>query len=445
MKRIFIAGAGLSSSSLIRYLLEKSETYEWNIVVGDLDLTQAEKKINGHKNGSAVYFDVQNAIYRDRIVSESDLVISLLPVNLHKFIVESCIKSGTDLLTASYASNEINSLNALFLEKGMSVIYECGLDPGLDHMSAMKIIDGIKRRSATLISFKSSTGGLVAPEFDNNPWNYKFTWNPRNVVLAGKDGAQYLEKGQIKNIPYQQLFKQAEQILVEGEKFETYANRDSLRYQSIYSIENAETVYRGTIRKSGFCGSWDHLVQLGLTDESPITHRPDVFTYRQLMDSVLYQDPYKSTESKVAEQLSLDENSQEMKKLEWLDLFSQKLIPTDITSRADALLYILKEKWKLMPDETDMIVMQHEFIYQTKDNELQKTTSTLVYKGQDTIHTAMSQTVGLPLGITARLLMTGKIKKKGLLLPVSQDIYQQVLDELKEFGIEFVEKEEKIR
>jgi saccharopine dehydrogenase-like NADP-dependent oxidoreductase len=446
MKKIFVAGAGLSSSSLIEYLLLNSEKHKWEIIVGDLDADIAHKKINGHINGKAIYFNVQETEKREEIISKVDLVISLLPVSMHNLMINTCLKFAKNILTASYASDELMKLNNEFINKGMTVIYECGLDPGIDHMSAMKIIHEIKSRSFELVSFKSSTGGLVAPEYDNNPWNYKFTWNPRNVVLAGKDGAQYLENGVLKLIPYNQLFLNAELLSIfEDKTFESYPNRDSLKYRSLYHIEDAETIYRGTIRKAGFSTSWNHIVQLGLTNDISILENSENLTYRELTETLISAYQSKNTETRVAEYLGIDPESEEMKKLLWLGLLSDKKISIPKATPAVALQKLLEEKWKLMPDETDMIVMQHEFIFRTQKNELRKITSSLMCKGKDKIHTAMSQTVGLPLGITAKLLLTGKIRQKGVVLPFTKEIYEPILEELIEFGIEFTENEEMIR
>ncbi|MBK7094500.1 MAG: saccharopine dehydrogenase NADP-binding domain-containing protein [Saprospiraceae bacterium] len=446
MKKIFVVGAGLSSASLIDYLLKNSVNYDWEILIGDLDQELANQKLKNHPNGKAVYFDVFSEEMRNSVVSGSDIVISLLPADLHYLLLETCLRFSKNLITASYVPDELWKKNQEFIDKGMTVIYECGLDPGIDHMSAMEILDKIRMEGGNILSFKSSTGGLVATENDDNPWNYKFTWNPRNVVLAGKAGAQYKQNGKLKYVPYHRLFERAEPIKIEeDDNFETYPNRDSLKYLSVYGLHNIETMYRGTIRRSGFSNSWNQMIKLGLTEDSFVLENSKNMTYRELLESLLPEGKSADIREKVASYLNIEIDSTEMKKLEWLEIFQDKIIPIAGATPAIALQKLLEEKWKLNPDDKDMIVMQHEFVFETNQKDINKITSSLVLTGKDKTHTAMAMTVGLPLGIAAKLILTGQINKKGILIPIQREIYKPILEELQEFNITFKEKKEKIK
>lgn len=445
MKKIFVVGAGLSSASLIEYLLVNSIVYNWEVIVGDLDVESAINKLSDHPNGKAVYFDVFSEEMRNSAVSAADIVISLLPANLHHLLIESCIRYSKSIITASYVPGYLYDLEQEIIDKGMTVLFECGLDPGIDHMSAMQLLDKIRIEEGIPLSFKSSTGGLVAPEYDDNPWKYKFTWNPRNVILAGKDGAQYKQNGKLKYVPYHSLFQRAEPIIInEDSNFETYANRDSLKYVSTYGLEKIETMYRGTIRRSGFSNSWNLLIKLGLTEEGFVLENSETMTYRELTDSMLPEGPTEDLREKVALYLGIGRDSQEMRKLEWLGIFEDKEISLQAATPARSLQKLLEVKWSLKPDDKDMIVMQHEIVYKTKHKEIKKITASLIFKGKNKTHTAMSMTVGLPLGIAAKLILTGKISKKGIVIPVFKDIYDPILGELQKFNITFNEREEKI-
>ena len=446
MKKVFIAGAGLSSSCLIDYMLEKSINYNWKILVGDLDTDLANKKIKNHPNGKAIFFDIGDEELRNDVVSKVDLVISLLPASLHYLINEACLRFGKNIITASYIPDDLWRQDREFSDKGIMVLYECGLDPGIDHMSAMQVIDRIRDIDGKLLSFKSCAGGLVAPEHDNNPWNYKFTWNPRNIVFAGKDGAQYKENGKLKSIPYHRIFERSENIEVEGDKnFEIYPNRNSLKYIYLYGLDNIGTIYRGTIRRSGFSNSWNHLIQLGLTSDNFDLENTESMTYRELTDSFLPTHPGKKIEEKLAEYLSIEIDSEDMNKLKWLGIFEDKKIELSVATPAKALQKLLEDKWIFKHDDKDMIVMQHEFIYENKNQDINKITTSLIVEGHDKDHTAMAMTVGLPLGIAAKLFLTGKIDKKGISIPVTKEFYEPILEELEKYNIKFTEQEEQIK
>jgi saccharopine dehydrogenase-like NADP-dependent oxidoreductase len=441
MKKILILGAGLSSSSLIKYLLEQSNEYNWKIRVGDMSLETATKKIENHENGEAVKFDVFNKQQRDEEIENTDIVISMLPARFHHLVAEKCVESGKHMITASYVSDEVQALHDEAVRKELLLLNEIGVDPGIDHMSAMKIIDEIKVKGGELISFKSSTGGLVAPEFDNNPWNYKFTWNPRNVVVAGQSVAQYIDHGKYKFVPYNQLFTRTEKITVlDVGEFEMYPNRDSLSYRETYGLKDIPTILRGTLRRPGYCAGWNIFVQLGATDDTYSIKHSENLTYREFINSFLPYNISDTVERKLCDFLEIELESETMSRLKWLGIFDESKIGIPNATPAQILQKLLEEKWALGAEDKDMIAMQHQFEYILHGKKKQ-ITSSLVVKGKDQIHTAMSITVGLPVAIATKLFLTGIIKQKGVIVPTMKDVYEPVLKELEEYGIVFVEEE----
>ena len=439
MKRILVVGAGLSATSLIDYLLNKSEENDWNVVVGDFDLSLAEQKINSHPRGTALHFDVFDIEQRNDAIREADIVVSMLPARMHVLLAEDCVIQGVDMITASYVSDEIKALHEKAKEKGVLLLNEIGLDPGIDHLSAKKIIDEIHSKGGEITLFKSFCGGLVAPEYDDNPWNYKFTWNPRNVVLAGQGTAQFIRNNLYKYIPYHKLFKRVEEVEVLNEGiFEAYANRDSLSYRDAYNLSEIPTMLRGTLRRPGFSRAWDVFVQLGMTDDTFELSNVSEMTHREFVNSFLVYDTVKTVENKIQEYFTIDDEV--MQKLTWLGLFENTKIGLEKGTPAQVLQHILEQKLSLKADEKDMIVMQHLFEYTLK-GEHHKLKSSLVLKGKDQLNTAMSMTVGLPVAIAAELILTDKIKMSGVKIPIDKEIYLPLLEKLKEFGIDFVEEE----
>jgi saccharopine dehydrogenase (NAD+, L-glutamate forming) len=444
MKTILVLGAGLSSNSLIKYFLDHSLEKDWQIRVGDIHPENAIENINGHPRGEAFEFDIHNLKQRSEEIKNADIVISLLPARMHHLVAESCVESGKNMVTASYLSPAIKALDQQARKKGVVLMNECGVDPGIDHMSAVQMIHRIKEQGAKLKAFESSTGGLVAPGFENNPWQYKFTWNPRNVVLAGKEGARFLHNGKFKYIPYHKVFSRQETIQVpELGDFEVYGNRDSLTYRETYGLHDLDTMFRGTIRRPGFCEAWNTFVQLGATDDSYVMENTEEMTYREFINSFMSYRTDIPVEDKLSIYLGIKKDSRMMDRLKWLGIFEDTRIGVGGLSPAKVLQKILEEKWKLNPGDKDMIVMQHQFDF-TKDGAHFKRYSTMVYIGQDTRHTAMSVTVGLPLAMVARRILEGEYKETGVQLPIEPDIYNPVMKELEEYGIRFIDEEIKI-
>jgi len=441
MKKILILGAGLSSSSLIKYLLDHSTEHNWKIRVGDMSLEVAKRKINNHENGKAVEFDVFNEQQRSKEIQDADVVISMLPARFHHLVAEKCVEFNKHMITASYVSKEVLALHDQATKNGLMLLNEIGVDPGIDHMSAMKVIDEIKEKGGELLAFKSSTGGLVAPEFDNNPWNYKFTWNPRNVVVAGQSVAQYIDHGKYKYVPYNQLFKRTEKMsILDVGEFEMYPNRDSLSYRETYGLQDIPTLLRGTLRRPGYCAGWDIFVQIGATNDTYTIGHSENLTYRDFINSFLPYNLKDSVEQKICDFVGIEMESEIMSRLKWLGIFEETKIGLKDATPAQILQKLLEEKWALGAEDKDMIVMQHQFDYKL-DGKTKRITSSLVVKGQDQVHTAMSITVGVPVAIATKLFLTGVISQKGVIVPTMKDVYEPVLKELEEYGIVFIEEE----
>ena len=444
MKRILVIGAGRSSSTMIKYFLTQSQKENWLIRVGDMQLSFAQEKVGNHVNGQAFKFDALNVDERRKEISNSDIVISMLPARFHIEVVKDCIELKKNVITPSYITDEMKALNEQIKDAGIIAMNEMGLDPGIDHMSAMKILDEIEEKGGVVSGFESFTGGLIAPESDNNPWNYKFTWNPRNVVLAGQGGAaKFIQEGQYKYIAYNNLFRRTEIIEIEGfGKFEGYANRDSLRYRSIYGLENIPTIYRGTLRKIGFCRAWNIFVKLGLTDDSYVIEGSEDMTYRQFINSFLAYNSHDSVELKFRYQLRIEQDDYIWEKLVWLGIFEDKKIGIKGATPAQILQKILEDKWTLEEKDKDMIVMWHKINFKL-NGENKETRSYMTYIGEDQTYTAMSDTVGLPVAICAKMILNNNIKLKGVHLPIHKEIYLPILKELEDYGIVFKEKEVK--
>ena len=439
MQRILVVGSGRSASTLIQYLLDFSEENDWLITVADFDLELAKKKVNNHTNAKAISFDVFDEEQRNDGIRNADIVVSMLPASMHILLAEDCVFQGKNMVTASYVSEEIAALNDKAVEKGVLLLNEIGLDPGIDHMSAKKVIDEIHADGGEIHTFKSFCGGLVAPKYDTNPWNYKFTWNPRNVVLAGQGTAQFIRNGQYKYIPYQSLYSRTETMdVLEAGAFEGYANRDSLGYREAYDLADIPTIFRGTLRRPGYCEAWNVFVQLGMTDDTYRVSGLSNMTWRNFINSFLVLDEVKTVEEKLQSNLSLSDEV--IDKLKWLGIFEKIPIGLDDATPAQVLQKLLESKWSLEEEDKDMIVMQHQFHYQLNGEE-KCLHSSLVLEGKDQIHTAMSMTVGLPVAIATKLILQGKIHLSGVQIPVMKEVYESVLEELKSFGIDFVEEE----
>ncbi|WP_347923850.1 saccharopine dehydrogenase C-terminal domain-containing protein [Pontimicrobium sp. SW4] len=443
MRNILVIGSGKSSSYLIKYFLDKSESENLHITIGDISSKNAKKLIGNHKNANAIALDVFDKEARSSAINTADIVVSMLPARYHIEVAKDCIKFGKNMVTASYVSEEMQALDDSAKNKGLIFMNEIGVDPGIDHMSAMQVIDKIRDKGGEVILFESFTGGLVAPESDNNLWNYKFTWNPRNVVVAGQGGAaKFLQEGTYKYIPYHRLFRRTEFLDVDGYgRFEAYANRDSLKYQSAYGLDSAKTLYRGTMRRVGFSRAWQMFVVLGMTDDSYTIDDSENMSYRDFINAFLPYSPTDSVELKFRHALKIDQDDIVWDKLEELDVFNpNKRVELKKATPAQILQKILMDSWTLNEDDKDMIVMYHKFGYELKGGKYQ-IDSTMVSIGEDQTYTAMAKTVGLPVAIATLAILNEKITTPGVQIPISKEVYEPILKELEDFGIIFKEKE----
>jgi saccharopine dehydrogenase-like NADP-dependent oxidoreductase len=443
MKNILIIGAGKSSSTLVKYLLDTSEQEALFITIADISTENANKLINKHRNAEAIILDVFDKHQREEQIQKADIVISMLPARFHVDVAKDCITFNKHMVTASYISEEMKALDVEAKKKGLVFMNEIGLDPGIDHMSAMQVIDKIKDAGGKMLLFESFCGGIVAPESDNNLWNYKFTWNPRNVVLAGQGGAaMFIQEGTYKYIPYTKLFRRTEFLKVNGSgDFEAYANRDSLKYRSVYGLNDIPTMYRGTIRKIGFSRAWDIFVQLGMTDDSYTIEASENMSYRDFVNLFLGYSPSDSVELKLRSYLNIEQDDVMWAKLVELDLFNpKKKIGLTNATPAKMLQKILEDSWTLQEEDKDMIVMQHLFGYEL-DGKKHQIESSFIVLGENQTYTAMSKTVGLPVGIAALKILKGEIKTPGVQIPINKEVYEPILKELENYGLKFTEKE----
>ncbi|MGZ0015982.1 saccharopine dehydrogenase family protein [Yeosuana sp. AK3] len=443
MRKILVIGSGKSTSYLIKYLLEKSEAENLFIIVGDLNLNLAKQIIQGHEKAKAIFLDIFDSKSRTEAIKNSDIVISMLPARLHMEVAKDCLAFGKNMVTASYVSPEMEALHQEAIEKGLIFMNEIGVDPGIDHMSAMQVIDRIRAQGGKMILFESFTGGLVAPESDSNLWNYKFTWNPRNVVVAGQGGAaKFLQEGTYKYIPYHRLFRRTEFLEIDGfGRFEVYANRDSLKYQQVYGLEAVKTLYRGTMRRVGFSRAWNMFVMLGMTDDSYVVDDSENMSYRDFVNAFLPYSPSDSVELKFRHALKIDQDDIVWDKLLELDIFSPtKMVALKKATPAQILEKILMDSWTLAKDDKDMIVMYHKFGYEL-DGKKHQIDATMVTLGEDQTFTAMAKTVGLPVAIATLAILNGTITTPGVQIPITKEVYDPILKELVRFGISFNEKE----
>ena len=444
--RLLLLGAGRSASALMQYLLRHAPAERWFLTVADAQPAHLAPVLATHaRSARVVPFEAQDAARLDELVAGADIVVSMLPAALHPLVARACLRHRRHLATASYVSPEIRALHAEAAAAGLVFLMECGLDPGLDHMSAMQVIHELKEKGARLTGFRSYCGGLLAPESEgDNPWRYKFTWNPRNVVLAGQGGpAHYLENGQEKRIPYQELFGRAETLAVPGHgHFEGYANRDSLTYRELYGLADVGTMLRGTLRRPGYCGAWQALVSLGLTNDRTPLGNPATLPWQALIARLLPTPPLPAeVAAAVARHLGLGPHGPEMTRLAWLGLFTERPVGLADATAAQLLEHLLAAKWQLGPHDRDQVVMQHQFDYELNGQPHRRTAS-LVVTGADATRTAMAQTVGLPLGMAVRHLARGEILGRGVVIPTTADLYAPILQELAvDYGIAFAEEE----
>jgi len=443
MQTILVAGAGKSATYLIRYLLSIAHRCKWKVIVADESAEAIAEKINvpGQSFAEAAPIDITDARQREPLVKRADLVISLMPPHLHIHLAHDCLKHKKNLITSSYISPEMRAMDKEVKDAGLMFMCEMGLDPGIDHMTASQIIHSIQRVAASITSFKSYCGGLIAPESDDNPWHYKFSWNPRNIINAGKDGAKYLLNGKHVDVPYDKMFDNNKKIKVDDlGALAYYPNRDSLNYLSAYDVPEVKNFMRATLRHPQFCKGWNAIIHLGLTEENDGINSGQLTYAGWLKQKNGFKKDGSLAES-IAKKLNVASDDKVISMLQWLGLFDEKQVDGGKSS-ADILLSLLLDKWQMKPHEKDMVVMQHEIEYLHKGRKI-KMTSTMVHKGEDREFSAMAKTVGMPMGILAKMVMSKKISTpKGVHIPNMPSIYRPLLTELNHHGINFTEEVE---
>lgn len=442
MKKVLVVGAGRSAISLISYLINKSELQNWKITVADQSIQTAKEKTNGHPNTKAIELNVNDSVQVTREIAKADIVVSLVPPELHMHLVKVCLMTKKHLVTASYVSEDMRKIHSEASKSNLILLNEMGLDPGIDHMDTMRLLSKVKKIGGKPYSLKSYCGGLITPESDDNPWGYKITWNPMSVIKAGSASAKYLENGRLKIVPYNRIFLDTQYVDVPGlGKYESYPNRDSLKYKCKYNLPDIPNIYRGSLRKIGFCAAWNALVQIGLTEDNYFVPNSNKLSYKEWLSSYLGKTNGVTNKDVLTKFLGNSANADILDKLEWLGILSDKKISANNATPAGILLDLIKKKWLFRKTDRDMIILQTEVEYELENNK-EKMTSSLIVKGDDYHHTAMAKTVGIPLGIGVNLILNNKIKERGVMIPTYKDIYIPALKELSEFGIEF--KEQKI-
>lgn len=441
MRKILVLGAGRSSASLIRYLIDHASACDWSVTVGDISEVAAIRAVGETGSAKGIHFNIIESAAIDTVAS-ADVVISLLPPHFHHQVARICLEQNKHLLTASYVSEEMAAYHKHAVGSGLLFLNECGLDPGIDHMSAMQVIDRIRDAGGKIVSFESFTGGLIDPACDpGNPWKYKFTWNPRNVVMAGQGMARYRKDGELKFVPYQQLFRRTTSVTFpDGERYEGYANRDSLKYMNTYGLDGISTMLRGTLRFEGFCEAWNVFVQLGCCDDTVLMEDVATMTHRGFVNAFLDS---KTDNHDLATRISAavgQVSEITLQKLRWSGFFDDEPIGLSHGTPALILEHILNKRWKLDPGDRDLVAMQHRFVYEL-NGTIRRIHSSMVVTGDNGTYTAMAKTVGLPMAIATKLLLTGKLTRRGVVIPTTPDFYEPILTELKGLGLSLSEAE----
>ena len=440
---ILIIGAGKSATILIQFLQQKLVENDWYIVLADENIDAAKAKWNNAPNGHATGIDINQATERANLIQDATIVISMLPASLHFLVAKDCIQFEKPLFTASYVDENMKSVASEIAAKKLLFLCEMGLDPGIDHMSAMELVHRIQTKGGKITGFKSHCGGLIAPESDNNPWHYKISWNPRNIILAGKTGARYVENGQEKFIEYKQLFAATPIVAIPAMgQLSYYPNRNSLPYIDIYQLHGIQNFVRTTLRHTAFCSGWNALIQLGLTNEEEIVSNEHTTIKKWFQDHL-----QKNNMQTVYANMLQDELLKAQ--IVFIGLEDETIIPNTLKSNASILQWILEQKWKLEENDKDLVVMMHEIKYDiinendsTIDSYIVQ--SSMVVEGKNTTHTAMATTVGLPLALAVCAYLKGEITLTGLHIPIHPSIYKPILKSLAEQGIIFNEKESKL-
>lgn len=435
MKKVLILGAGLVSRPGVTYLLESDNL---DITVASRTLSKAEKLVEGFSNGHALQLNVDDRQALTDLIGSHDIIVSLLPWIHHVTVATLCLQENKHMVTTSYVSGDMKKLDDDARKKDLLFLNEIGVDPGIDHMSAMKIIDEVHEAGGKVLDFYSFCGGLPAPDDNDNPFGYKFSWSPKGVVLASRNSALYLENGKTVDVEGKDLFLDVREEDIEGlGRFEVYPNRDSMPYKDLYGLKDARTVMRGTYRNIGWCETFKKIVDLGLVDETPVENLKGS-TYRKMMADLIGAGESDDIKQLTARKAGLSADSEVISRLEWLGLFSDEIVP-DVDNRLDVLSQRLQEKLYYKDGERDMIILKHTFIIQNRDGSKDKMTSTLIDYGIPNGDSSMARTVSLPMAVGVKLLAEDKLAVRGVQIPLKKEVYELVLEELARLGIEMEE------
>ncbi len=433
-KKIILFGAGRSARHLVSFLVEGALAGKWNVVVADTNVSHWQSEYASLNQVQFVAGDANNADFRHELIARSSLVISMLPAFMHAEVVKDCINFHVHVFTPSYVSQEVNDLHELALQEGVLVLNEMGVDPGIDHISAMEIIHRLKSQGAEIESFESYTGGLVAPASDDNLWGYKISWNPRNIILAGSSGhAMYRENNKLRMVPYFKLFDEVDTVMAsDGVSYDAYPNRNSVHYLELYGLEKVHKLVRGTLRKQGYCKGWSFLVKNGFVNDDTKIPVGEFSTWAELSQSLLGMNfNIKNEDEEVANMLNE------------IGIFSNESLKNEELTCAQHLQQLLEKKWVLKEGDRDMIVMVHKFGYALEGKKYMLTSS-MVLEGDDEFKTAMSKTVGMPIAFAVERLFNGDFSSRGVQIPVTAEFYEPLLRDLHNYGISFVETLEEV-
>jgi saccharopine dehydrogenase-like NADP-dependent oxidoreductase len=441
MKRILVLGAGQSTPYLTHHLLALAEEHDWHVTVGDLDRDLAQQRVGDHSRGTAIRFDVNDEQVRSKQIKRADVVINMLAARFQDLVAWDCVTHGKHMLSVSYRNRTVRDLGPDAQRKGILLLTELGLDPGIDHMSAMSVIDGVHARGGKILRFRSYGSGIPAPNQEHNPLRYVITWNPRNVVMASEQGAQYMENDKIKIVPWHHVFHHTWPVEVGGVgTLEAYPNRDSIAYMKTFGLQHVRTMIRATLRYPGWSETWEKIVRIGLPNEDLRIPRLHERSYREVVEMFLpMTNVDELVETRLSRFLGISPTGKIIENLTWLGLFSDEEVGCEGETPAAMMIHLLKRKLPLVPGMRDMVVIMHELDVEYGDSRSERITSTLVAEGEANGFTAMAKTVGLPTAVTAKLLMLGKLKLTGSHIPTQRSIYEPVLREMAGAGLEFVE------